>query len=222
MPAELLSEHSATLVRPVRAPAGVRLRAEWRLKLGLYVVLSVAFCAAYYLVGNYPLRTPTVLPMTAVDRAVGFDPRWVWVYESVFMLIPLGAMLATRRTELLTYARAFVVLSVFGVAFFVVFPTQCPRPAGYVGGAYAVMAAIDPATYAFPSMHVALALQSVLFGGTVLRGARGVAWRVCAGVWLLLIAYATLATKQHYAVDLLAGAAAAGAVHLVLIRRRVA
>jgi len=51
---------------------------------------------------------------------------------------------------------------------------------------------------AFPSLHAGLAAYSVLFGSATQSG-RLVA--VC-GLWLVVIMFATLATKQHYFLDL--------------------
>jgi len=82
---------------------------------------------------------------------------------------------------------------------------------------------VDGSGNACPSLHVAFAVFSALELDRILRRmgahglARGLSWGWCAG-----ILYSTLATRQHVAIDLFAGAAlgVAGAVLHLSLRRR--
>jgi len=70
---------------------------------------------------------------------------------------------------------------------------------------------------ALPSLHVGLAAYTVCFGARMSAGSLSPPTRlglIAVGtVWVAAIAYAALATKQHYAVDLPAGALAAWLAH---------
>ena len=64
---------------------------------------------------------------------------------------------------------------------------------------------MDGPLNAFPSLHAGylvytIALARRLFGRQLHPGVWAILW-----VWAMLILFATLATKQHYALDLLAG-----------------
>jgi membrane-associated phospholipid phosphatase len=71
---------------------------------------------------------------------------------------------------------------------------------------FAWLVAVDSPINTIPSMHMEVAVYSFLFARRSLarRGGR----RILLGVgfvWVALIAYSCLATKQHFLVDLLAG-----------------
>ena len=82
---------------------------------------------------------------------------------------------------------------------------------------WALLLAYDGTRNSMPSLHVALAAYTVLFGaraiGPELTAAARYAWTAAGVAWLAAIAYATLATKQHYAVDLPPGIVGAWLAH---------
>src|SRR5262245_48353046 len=106
-----------------------RLVACWRLKVLLAIGLATLFCVPYFLIGNFPLFPVHQLPLSAIDRAIGFHPvGWVWIYQSIYLLINALPWLATSRDQLLRYARGFVILSLVSFACFVVYPIRAPKP----------------------------------------------------------------------------------------------
>jgi len=235
MPVASLTEIRPTPLRSSSAGLGraalrlglfARVHAQLRLKLTLLVILTLLFCVPYFLIGYFPIRPPQPLPLTALDRAIPFDVRWCPVYQSLYLLIPLAPFLITSRRALVRYVSAFTLITATGLAICFLFPTLCPRPTDFPSaGLYALVIAYDPPTNAFPSMHIALALQSLLLGIHMLRTETS-RWlwplSILGTLWLLAIAYSTLATKQHYAVDLLAGAFLAGLCHVTVFRGRAA
>jgi membrane-associated phospholipid phosphatase len=187
------------------------LSAHWRLKVRLSIALTLFFCIPYFLIQRLPLQPPRALPLSAIDRAIAFDPRWVWAYQSVYVLLSIVPWLADSKAELLRYARGFVRLSCVGFVFFVLLPIEGPRPPDATGnGMFRLLAWYDRPTNVFPSLHVGLAVFTVLFAGRISRGrivpAHRLALLTLASIWVGLIAYSALATKQHFAVDLPAGA----------------
>jgi membrane-associated phospholipid phosphatase len=184
-----------------------RLQAQWRLKAALTCVLGASFGALYFLLQRHPNGLPHQLPLSAIDRAVPFEPGWAWVYQSLYAPINLVPWLSRERAELRRYTAGFTLTCAIGFATFLVCPTVGPRPdvAGATG-LYALLVQVDMPGNAFPSLHAALLAYTIAFA---LRLRLPTALITALSAWVLLILYATLATKQHYAVDLVAGVALA-------------
>src|SRR6266516_2824865 len=87
-----------------------RLTTHWRLKLLMLIALSICFCGPYVFLAHCGLFPARDLPLTAVDRLAGFDPRWVWVYQSIYLLTATLPWLATTRADLKTYLIGFTLL----------------------------------------------------------------------------------------------------------------
>jgi membrane-associated phospholipid phosphatase len=197
--------------------AGARLRAHARLKLALSGGLTLFFCVPYFTLQRLPVDART-LPLSPLDTAVPFQPDWTAVYQSVYLLLPAAALWADSADALRRYARGFVALSLFAFALFAVFPITGPRPEVPAHGLYALLVQYDTPRNSFPSLHVALAAYSVLFAHVVwVRPGASAAWIGTAAAvgfaWMAAVAYSTLATKQHYAVDLPPGLLMAFAAH---------
>jgi membrane-associated phospholipid phosphatase len=189
----------------------VRLAQQWRLKLALYVLLGGAFIVPYWLLQRHPVFTPHWFAWSALDHWVGFHPRWIWVYQSAYVFMLLPPVLSVSREELRTFARGFLVMTAVAVAFYVFLPIEAPRPADVPhSGLWAMLLSYDRTLNTFPSLHVAMVVQSLTFAAWMMARERLTAWIRTAvltfgALWAVLIAYSTLATKQHYAIDLLPG-----------------
>jgi len=201
MPAELSS--SSTM------PAQLlkRIRACWRLKAFLAVTVGPAFCVLYLLIGNFPLLPVRELPLTALDRAIGFHPdEWTWIYQSEYLMINLIPWLADRRDQLHRYVRGFAVLSLISFAFFLAVPIRAPKPhVPNPTGMYWLLQQYDVHYNSLPSLHAGIIVYTLAFGHRILRRDISLGMKLFALIWGALILYATLATKEHYAVDILTG-----------------
>jgi membrane-associated phospholipid phosphatase len=193
-------------------------RAPWRPKAALSVALIVCFCAPYFALQHVALSPPRRLPLSAIDRAIGFDPRWIWAYQSVYLLVTAVPWILLNASDLPRYARGFLQISGLGFAFFLLLPVRGPRPEVEAANfMFRLMQWYDRPLNCMPSLHAALSVYTVLFAGDATRGRMTPSARrflLSAGwFWILLIAYAAVATKQHYAIDLPAGALLAGACY---------
>jgi len=213
----------------LRAALRRRVQALWRVKLGVMLVGNTVFWALYLLLSRHALAPIHNLPMTWLDRWAGFRPHgWSWVYESNFLLVGAVPWLLQTRSEIRRYLSGFVLLAGVSLLTFLIYPVSSPRPLGRDSDPFLIFIThVDGPLNAFPSLHAATLIYTVclilrLFGPTdresttagVLpllppSGERRAVLRMVAmglGLWTLLILFATLATKQHYALDLLAGA----------------
>jgi amino acid permease len=190
------TEENATLAR--------RFRANLNLKIGLYLALSGIFCALYFGIQRLPWLHPRTFPLSFLDRATGFHPAAIYAYQSVFLLIPLFPFLATSKDDLLRFVKGFVPLSAACFLTFLILPVLGPRPENMQANRLIQMVfSFDKNLNAFPSLHAGLAAYSVLFGFRIARGSQELRWLAFLGAfWAGVILISTMATKQHYFVDL--------------------
>lgn len=197
-----------------QATAGIE--AEWRLKVALSAVLIPFFCIPYFALQRIPIVPVRHWPLGQMEEAVGFHPEWVWVYQSAYLLIAVVPWFITSSQDLWRYARGFVLLSCIGFACFLFFPLECPRPSDApVTGMYGWLVSYDRPLNTLPSLHVGLSVYTMLVGARLSRGRLVGASRLgvigATSLWVCAIGYAAVATRQHFVVDLPAGAGLAWA-----------
>jgi membrane-associated phospholipid phosphatase len=196
--------------RPLLLALRDRLRSQWPLKVFLLITLPTVATAAYMAIQRtivFPVRS---VPLTWFDRAIPFQPGWVWVYLSLYLLNPIGPLLTRSRADVLRYARGIVFLFVSGIACFALLPVAGPRPVNAHGPwLYERLITVDRIYNSFPSLHAACAAYSVLFARYASRDSSRPALRnvllAFAWAWAALILYSTIATRQHFVIDLLPG-----------------
>lgn len=185
--------------------------ARHRLLKGIGTPLFIAlFFAAYFYLLKQPTYPATVMPLIWLDQLIPFQPHTLPVYLSLWVYVSLPpALLATRR-ELYRYGWAMAATCLAGMLVFYFWPTVVPVAnidwAQYPDVDF--LKNIDATGNAFPSLHVATAIFSGVWLHHLLR--RFDAPSVLLGlnwVWCLGIAYSTIATRQHVAVDALGGLA---------------
>lgn len=185
-----------------------RLRTLLAQKLWMALGLNLLVCIPYFGLQHFVLRPVNWILASALERAIPFSPAAVWLYQSLYLLMPVAPMLMIHAGQLRRYALGMASMSLGANVVFLAFPTAVVRPeAAGAGAVYRTLVRYDAPLHAFPSLHAAFAIFSALCCTAVFREmrlARG--WSVAAWLWVLAILCATLATKQHVAVDLAGGA----------------
>jgi membrane-associated phospholipid phosphatase len=213
--------HNIPLIMNSSSAAGVsivvdRLRFEWRLKLILAVLLNLWVYVPYHFLQGHQIFPATTISATFFDRLVPFSDKAVWIYLSVYLLTPIGPSLMNSREQIVRYSIGIILIGVLADLVFLFWPTLCLRPvATGTNAAYRLLILIDNPFDAFPSLHAAFVVFSALCAGRVLRelGSKN-AWCGAVWAWAVLILIATLATKQHMAVDVAAGITLAFGVYI--------
>ena len=187
---------------------GDRLASHPLEKIAVCLGLAVGICVPYFGLQAVPLAPLTAVPETALDARIPFSPAWTFVYLSIAGLVPLAVWLQGSRDELRRYAIGLALLCVPSFVVFAVLPVAGPRPElGPGGGLYEFLVSADRPTNSFPSLHAGLTVYSlrVIHLAAAPGASRG--RRLASWIWGAAILYATLATKQHWAVDLAPGIA---------------
>ena len=168
------------------------------------------FCLFYLGAARIGIGAPHPLQPSALDRAIPFLPWTIAVYLSQFAFLFLALWLQNDSRNLTRTFAAIAIATVVSCAVFVVWPTTILRPP-VRSAAFDALWLFDVPTNCFPSLHVALAMIAAFF------------WprrRWPAVLWAAAIALSTMATKQHYAIDVIGGAVVGGAA--VITARRAA
>jgi membrane-associated phospholipid phosphatase len=184
-----------------------RFRALWRTKLCLTFILNVWFWGVYLFLSRHAIFPCHALPLTFLDRWAGFRPYpWAWIYESNFLITGIIPWLTISQVEIRRYATGFLALSALSFLVFVLFPVASPRPHGLEENATLIFIThVDGPLNAFPSLHAGCLVYTIALARRLFGRQLHPAVLAMLLVWAALILFATLATKQHYAVDLLAG-----------------
>jgi len=191
----------------------------WPAKMLGTVVGMMVFFVLYFWLLRHPLYPVTVMPLTAVDRLIGFQPWALPLYLSLWFYVSLAPALLVNRRELISFGLAWVGLSAIGLGLFLLWPTAVP-PSGVNWSqhpSFDFLQAADAAGNACPSLHVAFAVFSaVWFARLLQRMGAGRGLRVGNWLWCVGILYSTIAIRQHVFLDVLAGAvlgATVAAIH---------
>lgn len=184
----------------IRLPLALR-RPESRFSYGL---LWFPYIAVYQIVNRFPVLPPRELAMNWVDHAVPFAPELLPLYVAY---IPFfwwtGARSEDDRAATRFFYATHFQLLVCAVIW-MSFPVTMPRADFYRAEAYGWADAFwrwfDAPNNCLPSLHAANGLLFVQFNW-------GRRWRGLHTAVAMAIVASTLLVKQHYAVDVLAGAA---------------
>ena len=179
---------------------------DFAVHLLLGTILIVGGYQFYFWCQRNPMRPVRELRLPLDDR-IPFWPAWAWIYGFFYWpgVLYTNWVLESSR-DFVYLALSFLGLLAMQMACFIVFPVATPEAWRTLNGGrtwserfLAFVQRIDARSNSFPSMHTSVATLTALY----LQPHLG-AW---AFAFPVLIALSCLFTKQHYIVDLPAGAA---------------
>jgi membrane-associated phospholipid phosphatase len=209
-------DKAATVLEPGTWKHELKRRAAhlWGLKMIVTTGGIASFFYAYFWVMRHPLSAITVMPVTWIDDLVSFLPQSFVLYISLWVYVSLGSTFAKDARELTAWCAASFAMIVVGLAIFLVLPTKIPDPAidWSLYPSLQFLKAIDVSGNACPSLHTAFAVFTAVVLHRQLTAVRAPrALLACNVLWCLGIVYSTVATRQHVALDVIAGSLLAGA-----------
>jgi membrane-associated phospholipid phosphatase len=187
----------------------LRMRRLFLLKLfGITAVITLFFIG-YFHVLRHPAHPVTVMPVTALDALIPFQPWTLGAYLSLWVYVGFAPGLQLTLRQLRVYAVWSIALCLTGLGLFYFWPTAVPpiEISDPGSGAFQMLRGVDASGNACPSMHVAFAVFTAFWLAQVLKSSRvPVALHVINIAWVLAITWSTVAIRQHVVLDVVAGA----------------
>ena len=197
-----------------------RVRYRWLGKMLATTAAIALFFYVYFWVILHPLSATTVMPVTWIDELIPFFPPSFFLYVSLWVYVGLGPALAGDARELAAWGAVSVAMAAIGLGIFLALPTKVPD-FGVDLFRYPLLAflkRVDVSGNACPSLHVAFAAFSAVVLHTQLTAMRAPrALRSGNVLWCLAIVYSTMATRQHVALDVIAGLALAAVAAIAYV-----
>jgi len=186
---------------------------HWPVKMVGTIVWIAGFFWLYFWVMRHPAAgsATRLMPVTWIDRLVDVHEWALLPYASLWFYVGLAPAFAKDRAELITYSRSAFVLCAGGLLFFWLVPTAVP---GFsvdwnTYPALSFLKARDGGANAFPSLHVAFAVHSLVFiRRALLAVVAPLATHLANWAWAAVILWSVIATRQHVFVDVVGGIAA--------------
>ena len=199
---------------------GRRVRTLLVLKIFANLSGIAAFFYAYFWIMRHPLSAATVIPVIWIDDLVPFSPQSLFLYASLWVYVALGSLFTKDGRELAAWAAACFSMIIVGLGIFMALPTKVPDFAvdwsQYPSLEF--LKAVDASGNALPSLHAAFAVFTAVVLHRQLTAVRAPrALLACNVLWCLGIVYSAMATRQHLALDIIAGAVLAGAVSIAYL-----
>jgi membrane-associated phospholipid phosphatase len=152
-----------------------------------------------------------------IDAVIPYVPRWVWVYSFLYYPAILYVnFVLTSPTHFTQVASSYMLLLALQLPVFLAFPVRTPQSwrvppdrRGLSERYLAFVQRFDAPSNSFPSMHTSVAMLTALH----LYDRHG----VVAFAFPALIGLSCLFTKQHYLVDIPAGAAFGWLAHTLYL-----
>lgn len=174
------------------------------------VAFTGLFFVGYFALLKHPAHAVTTMPVLAIDEAIPFQPQTIWIYISLWFYLELAPSLLESKREILSYGVALTLMTFCAFAIFYIWPTRVPvfQVDWSEYTMFSWLKQTDAGGNACPSLHVAFAVFTGRWVDFIFKRLRvGSVFHLLNWVWSLAIIYSTIATRQHVAIDVLAGAA---------------
>ncbi|HYC54492.1 MAG TPA: phosphatase PAP2 family protein [Candidatus Binatia bacterium] len=185
----------------------------------IYLLWFIPYVLIYQVTNRFPVFEPRELHYTALDAAIPFLPALLPIYLMYFPLFWWTAVRSESDATLTRFVLASHLQLFLCCIVFVLFPVRMPQGMFYgassLGWADTFWRWFDGPNNCLPSLHAANGLLFLQFNWN--RPRRALHTAAALGVVL-----STVFVKQHYVVDIVAGAGVYALAALFLSRLEIA
>ena len=180
-----------------------------------FLLVGIVLVAAGYSLYQIPQRIslrPSISLLLPIDNWIPFRPMWTWIY--IFAYYPFLTtliLLIPSWEDFWSIFLSFTLMLITHIFISLIFPVRVPDAwrisdcdAGLSSKLLRFVQTIDKGGNCFPSMHVAIAVVSAYHLQRLINGPASI--DVLIWSFPVLIGASTVFTKQHYFVDVPAGA----------------
>lgn len=171
----------------------------------MIVFIILLYILPYQLVANLSSRKVIIYHLyTTIDGFIPLIPLFVIIYLSIYALVFLPSILVKEKNKFYNGSLTYFLVMVLSYFIFYLFPVQMMRPELAVDSISSSLLNFvyqsDLALNCFPSLHTSMA---ILAGLISYNYDKKYWWML---LWGILIAISTVFVKQHYFIDMVAGA----------------
>lgn len=187
--------------------------------VSIYMVVLMALVPVYLVIAHSAAAGSPRQPEIWLDRVLPLEPAWGLIYGALYLFLIVLPVFVVREPEHIRRTfLAYLAVWITAYVTFMVYPTVAPRPDKVVGRGFAnwglrFLYDADPPYNCFPSLHVAHSFVSALTCYPVHRRVG-----IFATIAAAIVALSTLFTKQHYVLDVVAGALLACIAYAIFLR----
>ncbi len=176
-----------------------------------------------WLVIYFPVNRRHVAPdqrldlSTALDQKIPYAPQFAPLYFSTYLFVVQPFFILTQARQFYWMVASFVSISLLANLIHAILPSKIERVeqvqmSGLSGWMLALFQKTCKPYGNFPSMHVGLSVPVV--GANFMVGGPFIGSITL--IWAVMIALSTLYTKQHYILDVLAGALGGALIYALM------
>lgn len=178
---------------------------ELHVKIGFFLV--ILFIACYTLPNQLEWLPATPVALVSIDHIIPFQVEWIWFYLITYPYVAIVYFFGLNEEGAKIFVNSYILASAVGAIIFFSYPTIIVRNLYAVNPERSISSLalyyfhfLDKPKNCIPSFHIALTFitSASLYLSCKRKGVLGI-------ILGLLIAYSTMAVKQHYFLDVLSG-----------------
>lgn len=180
-------------------------------KTKVFFLITLLPFAFIYFVIQYFVTGAGYNLLIDLDHVIPFNPHFIWVYHTFLPVVAITLIFLLKKKALFIKATvALLMATIILASFYIIFPSFYPRDnfvdsSSLSGFIVELTRRLDGAQNTFPSSHVTFSWLAAFFINLSAYAQKNSWIKVGYIVWAILISVSTLAVKQHYIVDVLAG-----------------